>query len=117
MDVINRQSKKIALLIDSILETARLEASANLSLKEINLSSILRELAKDYERLAKEKSINLICEIKRDILILGDEVMISRLAHNLLSNALKFTKTKIEIRLSERGNFAKLSIIDDEDGI
>ena len=117
MDVINRQSKKIALLIDGILETARLEASANLSLKEINLSSILRELAKDYERLAKEKSINLICEIKRDILILGDEVMISRLAHNLLSNALKFTKTKIEIRLNERENFARLSIIDDGDGI
>ena len=30
IEVINRQAKKIALLIDRILETARLEASANL---------------------------------------------------------------------------------------
>lgn len=117
LEVINRQSKKIALLIDRILELARLENGQNIVLKEINLSEILSVTTSDYKKLAKEKSINLTSQIEPDIKILGDEIMITRLINNLLNNALKFTKTKVEIRLLSRKNNAILEVADDGAGI
>ena len=117
LDVISRQSRKITLLIDQILELSRLESGRNLTLKRINLSDILQNLATDYEKLASAKGIKFSCEIAPDVEILGDELMISRLADNFLSNALKFTANKIELGLSATKTHALLSVKDDGNGI
>ena len=100
LDVISRQSRKITSLIDQILELSRLEAGRNLELKGINLSSILQNLASDYEKLASAKWLKFSCDIAPDAQIIGNELMISRLVDNFLSNALKFASSKIELNLS-----------------
>ena len=117
LDVIARQSKKIASLIDQILELSKLESGRNLTLKRVSLSSILQNLARDYEKLAELKGIKFSCDIAPSVEILGDELMISRLADNFLSNALKFTASKIELRLSATKTHALLSVKDDGAGI
>ena len=117
LEVIARQSKKIASLIDQILELSRLESGRNLTLKRVSLSSILQNLARDYEKLAESKGIKFSCDIALNVEILGDELMISRLADNFLSNALKFTASKIELRLSATKTHALLSVKDDGAGI
>ena len=117
LDVIARQSKKIASLIDQILELSRLESGRNLTLKRVSLSSILQNLAKDYEKLAELKGIKFSRDIAPNVEILGDELMISRLIDNFLSNALKFTASKIELRLSATKTHALLSVKDDGNGI
>ena len=117
LEVISRQSRKITLLIDQILELSRLESGRNLTLKYINLSDILQNLATDYEKLASAKGVKFICEIAADVEILGDELMISRLVDNFLSNALKFTASKIELSLSATKTHALLSVKDDGAGI
>lgn len=117
LEVISRQSRKITLLIDQILELSRLESGRNLTLKRINLSDILQNLATDYEKLASAKGVKFICEIATDVEILGDGLMISRLADNFLSNALKFTANKIELGLSATKTHALLSVKDDGNGI
>ena len=100
LEVISRQSRKITSLIDQILELSRLEAGRNLELKGINLSSILQNLASDYEKLASAKWLKFSCDIAPDAQIIGNELMISRLVDNFLSNALKFASSKIELNLS-----------------
>ena len=117
LDVIARQSKKIALLIDQILELSRLESGRNLTLKRVSLSSILQNLARDYEKLAESKGIKFSHDIVLNVEILGDELMISRLADNFLSNALKFTASKIELSLAASKTHALLSVKDDGAGI
>ena len=117
LEVISKQSKRIASLIDQILELSRLESGRNLTLKHINLSDILQNLATDYEKLASAKGVKFSCEIAADVEILGDELMISRLADNFLSNALKFTANKIELGLSATKTHALLSVKDDGNGI
>ena len=117
LDVIARQSKKIASLIDQILELSRLESGGNLTLKRVSLSSILQNLARDYEKLAESKGIKFSHDIVLNVEILGDELMISRLIDNFLSNALKFTETKIELSLAASKTHALLSVKDDGAGI
>ena len=117
LEVISKQSKRIASLIDQILELSRLESGRNLTLKHINLSDILQNLATDYEKLASAKGVKFSCEIAADVEILGDELMISRLADNFLSNALKFTANKIELGLSATKTHALLYVKDDGNGI
>ena len=117
LEVISRQSRKITLLIDQILELSRLEAGRNLELKGINLSSILQNLATDYEKLASAKGLKFSCKIASDIQILGNELMISRLVDNFLSNALKFAQAKIELNLTLTKTHALLSVKDDGVGI
>ena len=117
LEIIARQSRKISSLIDQILELSRLESGRNLTLKHINLSDILQNLATDYEKLANAKGVKFSCEIATDVEILGDELMISRLVDNFLSNALKFAATKIELNLSASKTQALLSVRDDGAGI
>ena len=117
LEVISRQSRKITLLIDQILELSKLEAGRNLELKDINLSSILQNLATDYEKLASAKGLKFSCDIAPDAQILGNELMISRLADNFLSNALKFATTKVELNLCLTKTHALLSVKDDGLGI
>lgn len=117
LDVIARQSKKIASLIDQILELSRLESGRNLTLKRINLSSILQNLARDYEKLSESKEIKFSYDIAPDVEIRGDELMISRLIDNFLSNALKFTISKIELSLSASKTLAVVRVKDDGAGI
>lgn len=117
LGIIARQSKKIASLIDQILELSRLESGKNLTLKRINLSSILQNLATDYEKLASAKGIKFSHDIAPDVEIRGDELMISRLVDNFLSNALKFALAKIELNLSMSKTHALLSVKDDGIGI
>ena len=52
-----------------------------------------------------------------DAVILGDELMISRLVDNFLSNALKFAVAKIELSLTLTKTHALLSVKDDGMGI
>lgn len=117
LEVISRQSRKITSLIDQILELSRLESGRNLELKRINLSSILQNLARDYEKLAESKEIKFSHDIAPGIEIWGDELMISRLIDNFLSNALKFAMAKIELNLSVSKTHALLSVKDDGMGI
>mgnify|MGYP003088986923 FL=1 len=117
LEVISRQSRKITSLIDQILELSRLEAGRNLELKGINLSAILQNLASDYEKLASAKGLKFSCDIAPDAEILGNELMISRLVDNFLSNALKFATTKTSLNLSVSKTHALLSVKDDGAGI
>jgi len=117
LEVISRQSRKITSLIDQILELSRLEAGRNLKLKDINLSSILQNLASDYEKLASARGLNFSCVVAPDAQILGNELMISRLVDNFLSNALKFATTKVELNLTLTKTHALLSVKDDGVGI
>lgn len=117
LEVIARQSRKITSLIDQILELSRLESGRNLTLKRINLSDILQNLATDYEKLASAKGLKFNCVVAPDAQILGDELMISRLVDNFLSNALKFATSKIDLNLSVSKTHALLSVKDDGVGI
>ncbi len=93
IDLIERNSDRLKVLIDQLLELSQLEKAAiPLKAKQENVITILKGLISSFESFTKQKNISLkfqsdseskTCWVDRDKL--------EKIINNLLSNAVKFT--------------------------
>ena len=117
LEVINRHAKRMTNLINQIMELSKLERQKEIEKEKINLSNIVLQLLEDYKPLLESKNLNLIYNVEKDIRIQGNKIMLERVFLNILMNAIKFTKTNIEISLTREDKTAVLKIRDDGIGI
>jgi len=113
--VINNQARKISALIEQILELARLQRGARLV--PVSLSKIASECAQDFQLLCAQKGLSFSSQIAEGARVNGDELLLTRLINNLLSNALKFTRSSVVLELCVSADACELSISDDGEGI
>ena len=116
-EVINRQAKKMTSLINQIMELSKLERQKEIEKEKINLSNIVLQLLEDYKPLLESKNLNLVYNVEKDLRIQGNKIMLERVFLNILMNAVKFTKTNIEVSLTREDKTAVLKIRDDGIGI
>ena len=117
LEVINRHAKRMTNLINQIMELSKLERQKEIEKEKINLSNIVLQLLEDYKPLLESKNLNLIYNVEKDLRIQGNKIMLERVFLNILMNAVKFTKTNIEVSLTREGKTAVLKIRDDGIGI
>ena len=117
LEVINRHAKRMTNLINQIMELSKLERQKEIEKEKINLSNIVLQLLEDYKPLLESKNLNLVYNVEKDIRIQGNKIMLERVFLNILMNAIKFTKTNIEVSLIREGKTAVLKIRDDGIGI
>ena len=117
LEVINRHAKRMTNLINQIMELSILERQKEIEKEKINLSNIVLQLLEDYKPLLESKNLNLVYNVEKDIRIQGNKIMLERVFLNILMNAVKFTKTNIEISLTRENKTAVLKIRDDGIGI
>ena len=116
-EVINRQAKKMTSLINQIMELSKLERQKEIEKERINFSNIILQLLEDYKPLLENSNIELIINIEKDLRIYGNKLMVERLFINLFINAIKFTKTTINVSLNRINKEIILQIKDDGVGI
>ena len=116
-EVINRQAKKMTSLINQIMELSKLERQNEIEKERINFSNIILQLLEDYKTLLENSNIELIINIEKDLRIYGNKLMVERLFINLFINAIKFTKTTINVSLNRINKEIILQIKDDGVGI
>ena len=116
-EVINRQAKKMTSLINQIMELSKLERQNEIEKERINFSNIILQLLEDYRTLLENNNIELIINIEKDLRIYGNKLMVERLFINLFINAIKFTKTTINVSLNRINKEIILQIKDDGVGI
>lgn len=114
--VIERQSKRMTIMINQILEMARLENRLEIPKEYFDLSSRLEETLEDYKKLFETKDIQLITNIEDNITLFGNRALLIRLIDNLVSNALKHANSKIWISIAKRNNII-IEVNDDGRGI
>ncbi len=82
-------------LVNDLLDQAHLETGA-LKLKQVvfNPAGIVDEIKSTMSVLAETKDLSLHCEIAPDmpISLVGDPVRLQQISHNLVGNAIKFTR-------------------------
>ena len=85
--------KHLLLLINQILDTAKVEAGKmNLALSSLPMKSLLNEMLLPIEDMAGKKKLQMVLEIAEDLPDIGaDELKVREINYNLLSNAVKFT--------------------------
>ena len=117
LEVINRHAKRMTNLINQIMELSKLERQKEIEKERINLSNVVLQLLEDYKPLLESKNLNLIYNVEKDIRIQGNKIMLERVFLNILMNAIKFTKTNIEVSLIRDDKTAVLKIRDNGIGI
>ena len=114
--VIERQSKRMTIMINQMLEMTRLDNRLEIPKEFFDLSSCLEETLEDYKKLFETKDIQLITNIEDNITLFGNQVLLIRLIDNLVSNALKYANSKIWISIAKRNNII-IEVSDDGRGI
>ena len=86
--------------------------------KPVALAQLLENITKDFQNLAKQKNINLSCQITNkvnDCLI--DKHWFYQALHNLISNAIQYAQAHVTITLSQENKHIYISVADDGKGI
>ncbi|MDM8541252.1 hybrid sensor histidine kinase/response regulator [Desulfococcaceae bacterium HSG9] len=117
---INQQSNRLFRMLENLLNWSRMQLGkmehqpAKIKLYLLSEPNLL--LLKPQ---AEKKKIKLYSDIDKDTSAYGDSNMISTVIRNLISNAIKFTHPKGEIRITcqEDGDFRKITVSDTGIGI
>jgi signal transduction histidine kinase/DNA-binding response OmpR family regulator len=117
--VINKNVNYLLDIVNQLLDFQKIEnQNIQLILKEENINSLLQEIYTQFIYSVELKHINLIISFpQNEILALVDKEKITKIIINLLGNAIKFTKTKIELRLESFDERLEIRVIDDGPGI
>ena len=84
--------RSLSQMLGDLLTMSRLEAGKEIpQIAPFDAAALLRELAESSRTLAMQKEIELRIEGPDELLVLGDASQVSRIAQNLLLNALTYT--------------------------
>ena len=104
LQIIEKKTKQMSKLVHQLLELARLDSWDSIEKKDFNLSSLLQHAVSDATLLANERGIQLHSSIEKEIYYTGNQLLITRIFDNLISNALKFTTSVINITLAKKNS-------------
>ena len=121
LEVIERNSKLQAHLIDDLLDLSRIvTGKLQLELRSVDPVGVLEASIDAVQASADAKDIGLRVILDPSIgSVLGDAQRLQQVVWNLLSNAIKFTphKGRVELRLERVGATARISVRDTGPGI
>jgi len=119
--VIQRQVKHMALLLDDLLDAARItQGKLALKRERITLESIIDAAVEAARPLFDEKRHELVVNVPSEAVLLdADPLRMAQVVSNLLTNAAKYTDPggHIELAASARAGQLRLSVKDDGIGI
>lgn len=119
LEAIKRNNNQLRMLIDNILEIARMESKRfELNKTKINLKDNIGDVIKELKILSDKKGLKLTTKVGILPKIEADENRVREILNNLISNAIKFTeKGSVTVEAKKRNNYILVSVIDTGIGI
>jgi two-component system phosphate regulon sensor histidine kinase PhoR len=121
VEIIYRDSERLAQLIDDLLDLARIESGKmKMVFLPIDVNSTLERSIAIIANQAKEKAISIKLQAPVSLpKILADEARISQVLINLLDNAVKYTKTGgvVTISARQKDRYVQIDVSDTGIGI
>ncbi|MDF1761175.1 MAG: ATP-binding protein [Coxiellaceae bacterium] len=103
LEIIQKNCTQITTCVNDLLTIASMEtAKFILHTKPLDLSELLERIVKSIEPLAEKKKLLLTAKIPKLPKVLGDDVRITEVLNNLLSNAMKFTPERGSITVKAK---------------
>lgn len=115
--VINRQAKVMKNMTEQILELSKARQARETDFVNLSLSDLVSYYCKEQEKKWSDLAITFDISIAPDMMIFGDKILLLRVLDNLVSNAIKFTKTRVSISVKDFQDMAVLEVADDGIGI
>jgi two-component system sensor histidine kinase ResE len=101
----HRQSKRLAALINDLLDISRIEAGRiEMKREQVQMDSVAERRIEELRPQADEKAISLLLDAKPNLpLVIADADRIGQVFINLIGNAIKFTPDggKVTVKISQ----------------
>lgn len=120
LNTISFETRRLGRLVEALLHLNRLEnGTTEIKHELVNLSSVVAGLSTTHEALLEGAGIMFFTDIEPNVMIVGDQDLLSQAVANLLSNAVRYTPENgmVTIDLSRERGFAKISVTDTGVGI
>jgi signal transduction histidine kinase/ActR/RegA family two-component response regulator len=121
IDVIERNARIQARLVDDLLDMTRMQAgNLHLDLRVVQLDASVRAALQSVAPSAQAKNIQISLDAPAvSPAVMGDPSRLQQIASNLLTNAIKFTGEggRIQVSIETAGMLARLIVRDDGEGI
>ena len=118
--IVDRNAHRLLGLVSDLLFTARLQdGRLELERSEVDLAELVRHSVESARPRAENSAIEFTIEIGDVPSALGEQVRLSQLLDNLVSNAIKFTPHggRVTVRLTEEDGLARIEVSDTGIGI
>lgn len=121
IDTIDRNAKRLMLLVNQILDERRIDKNQmQLRCRETNMVDFISNICKLYQYSASQRNITFTFEHDRDhVMAWIDRINFDKVVNNLLSNAFKFTFDggEVKVVLNETEKDIALKVVDSGVGI
>ncbi len=120
MRAIQAQGNKMATLVAQLLELTRADNhTLHLEMEHVDLTTLCEAVAEELEGQARARGITIRCALEPDIVLTGDQTLLTRMLINLVSNAVAYGKEQGEatIRLTREQGDIVLCVEDNGIGI
>ena len=118
-EIILSEGKRLAKLINDVLDFSKLESGEDeIRFEEVGITKILDEVTANYENQIQQKQIHLSKEFPGfEIVISADTRRISQVFNNLISNAVKYTKSGGRISLLINNYDKEIEVVVSDTGV
>ncbi|WP_342505420.1 ATP-binding protein [Sporosarcina sp. FSL K6-2383] len=120
LGIIQKESDRLHLLIDDLLELSGMEREAfSLTYAIVNVKEMIQDAMKIVSRSMERKKMNIVSEIPENLFIEADASRLIQVMVNLLSNAISYSKedTKVTVTVTSSVNEVVITIRDQGIGI
>jgi CheY-like chemotaxis protein len=110
--------ESVETILGAVLDISRLDAGAmKPAATAFRLDELLRQIGTDFQPMAAEKNLELVI-VPSSLTVETDRNLLRRLIQNLVSNAIKYTRSgRVLVGVRRRGELAELQVIDTGIGI
>lgn len=99
LEIADRNADRLARIIGNILDLSRLESRrAVLNLDMVWADRLIKETVKNFELVARKKSVAIEMDCPENMQFMADPDMISRVMDNLVENALRYAHRTVNIK-------------------
>lgn len=116
--IVQSEAERMTRVIEDLFTLARVDAGQQPLQKDvIYLDEILGDAVKSFRTVARNREVSLCFEMPEEMKFSGDAQLLRRLFSNLIDNALKHAKSKVEVAAQDRQNTYEIIVSDDGAGI
>jgi len=121
LDIVDRQSRQMARLLDDLLEVSRVtQDKIELRKRVVDLGAVARDAAESVREVMSAHGLDFTVDIEREeLLVDGDPARLQQIQVNLLHNAAKYTPRSghVLLRVAREDREAVIRVRDDGAGI
>lgn len=113
-------SQRMTQLIDALLHVSKLEGGGVAAVpKKVDIASLVRDTTEDERTFAKDRKISVELALPAHLAIVTDPTFVQIILHNILSNAVKYSKEggSIAVRLRQNDTHVEITVQDTGLGI